>query len=125
MNEQVRHSLATGHLIDVTTTGGRSGQPRRIEIVFHNFGGRLYITGAADADRTRAWLSNLAADPNFTFHLKGEVKVDLPATARVIVDKAERRAVFAEVVKVWEGQDVETMTKWSPLVEVTIQDFAA
>ncbi len=125
MNEQVRHSLATGHVIDVTTTGGRSGQPRRIEIVFHNFGGRLYITGTADADRTRAWLSNLAADPNFTFHLKGEVKADLPATARVIVDKAERRAVFAEVVKVWEGQDVETMTRWSPLVEVTIQDFAA
>ena len=125
MNKQVRQSLATGHVIDVTTTGGRSGQPRRIEIVFHNFGGRLYITGTADADRTRAWLSNLAADPNFTFHLKGEVKADLPATARVIVDKAERRAVFAEVVKVWEGQDVETMTRWSPLVEVTIQDLAA
>lgn len=125
MNKQVRQSLATGHVIDVTTTGGRSGQPRRIEIVFHNFGGRLYITGTADADRRRAWLSNLAADPNFTFHLKGEVKADLPATARVIVDKAERRAVFAEVVKVWEGQDVETMTRWSPLVEVTIQDLAA
>ena len=125
MNKQVRQSLATGHIIDVTTTGGRSGQPRRIEIVFHNFGGRLYITGMASADRTRAWLLNLAADPNFTFHLKGEVKADLPATARVIVDKAERRAVFAEVVKVWEGQDVETMTRWSPLVEVTIQDLAA
>jgi len=125
MNEQTRQALATGHVIDVTTTGVRSGQPRRIEIVFHNFGGRLYISGMPSAERTRAWLLNLAADPNFTFHLKGDVQADLPATARVIVDEAERRAVFAEVVKVWEAQDIETMTKWSPLVEVTIQDLAA
>ena len=125
MNEQTRQALGAGHVIDVTTTGGRSGQPRRIEIVFHNFGGRLYITGMPSAARSRAWLLNMAADPNFTFHLKGEVQADLPATARVIVDEAERRAVFAEVVKVWGGQDIETMTKWSPLVEVTIQDLAA
>ena len=125
MNEQTRQALDAGHVIDVTTTGDRSGQPRRIEIVFHNFGGRLYISGMPSAARSRAWLLNLAADPNFTFHLKGEVQADLPATARVIVDEAERRAVFAEVVKVWEGQDIETMTKWSPLVEVTIQDLAA
>ena len=125
MNEQTRQALDADHVIDVTTTGGRSGQPRRIEIVFHNFGGRLYITGMPSAARSRAWLLNMVADPNFTFHLKGEVQADLPATARVIVDEAERRAVFAEVVKVWEGQDIETMTRWSPLVEVTIQDLAA
>ena len=91
MDEQVRQALGTGKVIDVTTTGSRSGQPRRIEIVFHNFGGRLYISGIPSAERTRAWLSNLAADPNFTFHLKGEVQADLPATARVVVDEAERR----------------------------------
>ena len=125
MNEQVRQALATGQVIDITTTGGRSGRPRRIEIVFHNFGGRLYISGIPSAERTRAWLSNLAADPNFTFHLKGEVQADLPATARVVVDEAERRAVFAEIAKVWVGQDIDTMTRWSPLVEVTIQDLAA
>ena len=125
MNEQVRQALGTGKVIDVTTTGSRSGQPRRIEIVFHNFGGRLYISGIPSAERTRAWLSNLAADPNFTFHLKGEVQADLPATARVVVDEAERRAVFAEVAKVWAGQDIDTMTRWSPLVEVTIDDLAA
>ncbi len=125
MNEQVRQALATGQVIDITTTGGRSGRPRRIEIVFHNFWGRLYITGMASAERTRAWLLNLGTDPNFTFHLKGAVQVDLPATARVVTDDAERRVVFAQVVKVWEGQDIEAMTRWSPLVEVTIEDLAA
>ena len=77
------------------------------------------------ADRTRAWLLNLEADPHFTFHLKGSPSADLAATARIVTDEAERRAVFAEVVKVWKGQDVETMTRYSPLIEVTLDDLAA
>jgi deazaflavin-dependent oxidoreductase (nitroreductase family) len=125
MNEQIRRALAKGHVIDITTIGRRSGEPRRIEIVFHNFGGRLYITGMPRADHTRAWLRNLADDPQFTFHLKGSVAADLPATARVITDEAERRAVFTDVIKVWNGQDLETMTRYSPLVEVTLDDRAA
>ncbi len=125
MDDQVRRARARGHLIDITTTGRRSGQPRRIEIVFHNFDGRLYITGMPRAGRTRAWLHNLTADPHFTFHLKGSPGADLPATARIITDDAERRAVFARVVQVWNGQDIETMTKYSPLIEVTLDDLAA
>ncbi len=125
MDDQTQRALSHGHTIDITTTGRRSGAPRRIEIVFHNIGGRLYITGMPRAGHTRAWLRNLAADPRFTFHLKGRVAADLPATARVITDENERRAIFAEVVKVWRGQDVETMTKYSPLIEVTLEDRAA
>jgi deazaflavin-dependent oxidoreductase (nitroreductase family) len=125
MDDQTQRALSHGHTIDITTTGRRSGAPRRIEIVFHNIGGRLYITGMPRAGHTRAWLRNLAADPHFTFHLKGRVAADLPATARVITDENERRAIFAEVVKVWRGQDVETMTKDSPLIEVTLEDRAA
>ena len=64
-------ALRHGQRIDITTTGRRTGLPRRIEIVFHNFDGRLYITGTPSAERTRAWLLNLEADPHFTFHLKG------------------------------------------------------
>ena len=125
MDEQIRRALAHGRLIDITTTGRRTGEPRRIPIVFHNFDGRLYITGMPRAGHTRAWLRNLEADPRFTFHLKGSVSADLPATARIITDEAERRTVFAEVVKVWERQDVETMTSFSPLIEVTLDDRAA
>ena len=94
--------------------------PRRIEIVFHNFGGRLYITGTPNADRQRAWLLNLEANPRFTFHLVRPVAADLPATARIITEEVERRAVLAEVVKVWTNQDVERMVRWSPLIEVVL-----
>ena len=124
MDEQVRQALAHGQVIDITTTGRRSGEARRIEIVFHNFGGRLYITGMPRAGRSRAWLLNLDADSHFTFHLKDPTPADLPATARIITDEAERRAVFVEVVKVWHGQDVETMTRDSPLIEVNLDDPA-
>jgi deazaflavin-dependent oxidoreductase (nitroreductase family) len=121
----IAQALARGHTIDITTTGRRSGLPRRIEIVFHNFDGRIYISGRPRAGRTRAWIHNLEAEPRFTFHLKGAIATDLAATARIITDEAERRAVFARIVQVWQGQDVDTMTQHSPLIEVTIDGLVA
>lgn len=125
MNPAIAQALTHGHTIDITTTGRRSGLPRRIEIVFHNFDDRLYITGMPQAGRTRAWIHNLSADPHFTLHLKGQIAADLGASARIIMEEAERHAVFAQVVKVWRGQDAETMTLHSPLIEVTILGLEA
>jgi deazaflavin-dependent oxidoreductase (nitroreductase family) len=124
MDEAIRRALSKGQVIDITTTGRKSGRPRRIEIVFHSFDGRVYLSGMPRADRRRSWLANLEANPHLTFHLKREVKADLPATARVITDEAERRAVLAQVLKAWPSQDLETMVRWSPLVEVTFDDAA-
>ena len=121
LDERVRTALRRGHTIDITTTGRRSGLPRRIEIVFHNFDGRIYITGRP-SHRTRDWIHNLEADPHFTFHLKRTVQADLPATARIITDEAERRAVFRDVLTVWRTMDLETMTRYSPLIEVAFND---
>ena len=119
MDERVARALRRGHRIDITTTGRHTGLARRIEIVFHVIDGRIYISGLPRADRTRAWLLNLQADPRLTFHLIRPVSADLPATARVITDESERRALFTEIVKTWTGQDVETMTRHSPLIEVS------
>jgi deazaflavin-dependent oxidoreductase (nitroreductase family) len=119
----IRSALKHGHTIDITTIGRRSGEPRRIEMMFHSFGGHLYISGMPNPDRTRAWLQNLRANPHFTFHLKQLVTADLPATAREIVDDPERRQVLEKVARVWR-RDVEQMHAHSPLVEVTIEGFA-
>lgn len=121
MDERIRRALAHGQLIDITTTGRRSGQPRRIEIVDHVFDGRVYISGIPSR-RTRAWLLNLEADPHLTVHLKGPVTADVPARARVITDEAERRSVLARVARVWNRPDVETMVRYSPLIEVVVTD---
>lgn len=121
MDDQIRRALEHGHVIDLTTTGRRSGQPRRIEIVFHNIDGRLYISGIPRPQK-RDWLANIEADPRITFHLKGDVVADLPATARPITDGAERRAVLERVAAAWNRADVDDMVRESPLVEVTIDD---
>jgi deazaflavin-dependent oxidoreductase (nitroreductase family) len=123
-DERIGRALRRGHLIDITTTGRRTGLARRIEIVFHVIDGRIYITGMA-SPRRRSWLANLEAEPRFTFHLKGPVQADLPAKARIIDDELERRTIFREVVKTWTNQDVERMTAYSPLIEVTFEPLAA
>ena len=118
--DAIRRLLDRGGLIDITTTGRRSGVPRRIEIVFHNIDGRLIITGQPRHQK-RAWLINLEADPRMTFHIKGPVAADLPATARTITDPAERRVTAEWVVtNAWHNQDVDAMTAYSPMIEVTL-----
>jgi deazaflavin-dependent oxidoreductase (nitroreductase family) len=125
VDEAVRQALRHGHTIDITTKGRRSGLPRRIEIVFHNLDGRIFISGMPSR-RKRAWLANLEADPRFTLHLKSSrASADLPATARVIGDPAERAAIMPKVAAVWRRQDVDAMIAYSPLIEVTVQDAAA
>ena len=54
MDDTIRATLAHNQVIDLTTTGRRSGEPRRIEIYLHSIDGRLVITGMPSADRTRA-----------------------------------------------------------------------
>jgi deazaflavin-dependent oxidoreductase (nitroreductase family) len=123
MDASIARALAHGHAIDITTTGRRTGLPRRIEIVFHNLDGRIYISGMANPQRRRAWLRNLEADPRLTVHLKGPVVADLPATARVIDDPAERRPILERIARIWRA-DPERMIAFSPLIEVLIEGYA-
>ena len=115
----IRRVLRHGQTIEITTTGRRTGMPRRIEIALHSFGGRLYLSGMP-SPRTRAWLHNLRADPQMTVHLKQLIAADLPAMAREITDEVERREVLAKVARVWR-REMEPMVRFSPLVEVTIE----
>lgn len=126
MTDQIRRSLAGGGLIDITTTGRRTGRPRRIEIVFHNIDGRIFISGMPRADRKRGWLVNLESDPRLTFHLKKGAEADLPATSRVVTDAAERRSIAEWIVgHAWPQVDAEAMTAYAPMIEVTLDDLAA
>jgi deazaflavin-dependent oxidoreductase (nitroreductase family) len=118
--EAIDAALERGHAIDITTVGRRSGEPRRIEIVFHNIDGRIYISGIPRPQK-RDWLQNLEAHPHFTFHLKGKTEAVLPAVARVIDDEAERRAVLPHVARAWRRNDLEQMVRYSPLIEVIFE----
>lgn len=116
MDDKTQRALTTDRTIDITTFGRKTGTPRRIEIWFFNLDGKIYITGSPGK---RSWYANLRANPDFTFHLKGSVKADLPARARAILDETERRRVLQGIIDQLEGgRDLDTWVAESPLVEV-------
>jgi deazaflavin-dependent oxidoreductase (nitroreductase family) len=126
MTDEVAEALATDRIIDITTTGRTTGEPRRIEIWFHRIDGRYYITGTPG--RPRSWYANLVAHPQFVFHLKKTTTADLAATARPVTDPAERAALFAEILPPLSaltdssGSDPTEWIASSPLVEVTFDE---
>jgi deazaflavin-dependent oxidoreductase (nitroreductase family) len=115
-NDAVADALRHGGVMDITTTGRKTGLPRRIELVFHNVDGRIVISGRPGFPR--GWIANLRAKPEFTFHLKRGIQADLPAHGRVVTDLTEREALLAQVARAWRI-DLALMVRSAPLVEVT------
>ena len=121
MDETVRQAPERDTLIDITTTGRRTGMPRRVQMWFHYQDGRILLTGLPVA---HGWYANLTADPRFTWHLKQSLVRDIPARATPITDERERRAIF-ETMKRREDRmsgEVDDWVKRSPLVEVELDD---
>ena len=115
---EVAAALENDLVIDITTSGRASGEPRRIEIWYHVVDGRYYITGRPGP---RSWYANLLAEPKLTFHLKESAQADLPATARPVTDPEEKRRVFLNAPKLAEYISEANVQEWvegSPLIEV-------
>jgi deazaflavin-dependent oxidoreductase (nitroreductase family) len=125
LDDATRAALNQSQVIDLTTTGRRTGQPRRIEIFLHHDDDRLYITGMPRADRTRDWIHNIAADPHVVVHLKQSVVADVPATARVVTDLDERRPFIEAAARRWRRTDVPEMLQHSPLIVLSVGDAAS
>jgi deazaflavin-dependent oxidoreductase (nitroreductase family) len=118
MDESIKQALQHDRTIDITTTGRKTGQPRRTEIWFHNVEERLYITGTPGR---RDWYANLLAYPEFTFHLKQSIRADLPARATAVLDKAQRCEIMATIHQKLSGKrDLEAWVEGSPLVAVEL-----
>lgn len=124
MDSQVENALRQGGIADMTTIGRRSGHPHRIEIFFHHFDGENFITGRPGFKRD--WLANLAANPEFTLHLKHGLGADVPATATVITDPVRRRQVLYRArTESWGGdpakveRDMDHWVTLAPLVSFT------
>ena len=116
---QVREALEKDLVIDITTTGRKSGQPRRVEIWFHNLDGVLFITGLPG---TRGWYANILADPRMTFHLKETVAADLPARATPITDPAEKRRIMELVCAKQDTMDqLDARVSGAPLMRVDLE----
>ncbi|MSQ40525.1 MAG: DUF385 domain-containing protein [Dehalococcoidia bacterium] len=118
MEPEVQQALEKDRLIDITTTGRKTGQSWRKEIGFHLIDGRLYLSGTPGP---RSWYANMIANPDFTVHLKQSVQRDLHVRAKPIQGKTAKRAVMAKIgerLRARRPIDVEEWVEGSPLVEV-------
>ena len=137
MDDAIRDALAISpsstaweRTVEITTTGGRSGLPRRIEIWFYRVGDTNYLSGMPAA--TPDWFRNLEANPRFTLHLKHGVQANLRATAHPVIDEGERRRVFTAIVddlnqpsnpgKIQQPTRVEDWMNGSVLMEIDFDD---
>ncbi|MBH40894.1 MAG: nitroreductase family deazaflavin-dependent oxidoreductase [Chloroflexi bacterium] len=119
MDASVEEALKNDTVIDITTTGRKSGEARRIEIWFHNLDSRYFITGRPGR---RSWYANLLANPDFVFHLKESTQAELSATARAITSDTERREILEPLIAGIGDDSERPLDQWlerAPLVEVT------
>jgi len=124
MEQAIWRAIESGLTCDITTTGRRSGRPRRIEIWYFVVDGQVYLTGTPGP---RDWYANLQADPRLTFHVKEGARADLPARAAAVGDPAERRRVMGAVMRSnsWfraQPFDLDAWVAGSPLVEVVFDE---
>lgn len=100
MNDGVKEALDLGGIADITTTGRKTGLPRRVEIYFHQFDGLYYLTGRPGFKRD--WAANIRANPEFTLHLKRGVTADVPVIGEPEEDTEERGAIiFRALTESW------------------------
>ncbi|MGC9393901.1 MAG: nitroreductase/quinone reductase family protein [Anaerolineae bacterium] len=127
MHNEIQRALRQDRLIDIITTGAKSGLPRKTEIWFTNVGGRIIICGTPAAKggngprARRDWLANLTANPEFLFCLKESLEVQLLARAVIIVDPEDRRRLMTAPETQWyrdQVASVEDLVQGSPIVEV-------
>jgi hypothetical protein len=83
----------------------------------------LHLRHAVPGPHAVLDLQRGSQDPHVTVHLKGETVADIPATARVVNDPAERRPLIETAAKTWGRTDIDVMLEHSPLVEVTVEDY--
>ncbi len=119
LDSKVQEALEKDLVIDITTTGRKSGQPRRVEIWFHNLDGVLYITGLPGS---RGWYANILADPCMTFHLKETATADLPARATPITSVEQKRDILRHIcTKQGTLDQLEARVSGAPLIKVDLE----
>ncbi len=100
MDSQIRDALQRGGIADITTTGRKTGLPRRIEIYFHHFDGDYYLTGRPGPKRD--WEANIEAEPRFTLHLTKGPIADLAMVGETEPDREQRaRIIRRALIESW------------------------
>lgn len=86
----------------LTTTGRRTGLPRKVEVIYTPWGEDWVVIGALDENgRNPAWSTNLIAKPEAFVTLKG---ITTEVIAR-LAGGAERTEIWERARRNWPGYD--------------------
>ena len=94
---QVTQGPLAGHpLLIMTSTGAKSGQPRRALLTWSRDGDDYVVAGTAGGSPVPpAWLANLQADPQVTIEVGN---VPGPATATTVLEGPDRDRLWRQHV---------------------------
>lgn len=82
----------------LTTTGRKSGQPRRVPVLYLRDGDRLWVVASNyGRERHPAWSANLLADPDASVSIRGRER---DVRARVASDD-EKRALWPRLLELY------------------------
>ena len=95
MNDRIRLALDSDRLVDITTTGRKTGRRHRIEVGLRHLDGQIYLSNSPGK---RDWAANLLATPEFTYHLKQSAHLDLAVRATPITDVDEKRELLTRIL---------------------------
>ena len=120
MDDEVREALDRDKLIDITTTGRKSGKAHRKEVNLRQLEGQPYLSNSPGK---RDWAANLFANPEFTYHLKQSIQRDFRARATVIRDADEKRGLLERILEKEDALDqLEARMTQSHLFRVELLD---
>jgi deazaflavin-dependent oxidoreductase (nitroreductase family) len=85
-------------VVELTTTGRRSGEPRTVMLTapIHEGGGYVLVGSRGGTDTTPAWVHNIRANPDVTISTKGEPGRKMKAH---VADAAERAELWPRITK--------------------------
>lgn len=120
MDDSIKQALENDTLVDITTTGRKSGNQHTVEVGLRQIDGQVYLSNNPG---TRDWAANLLTNPEFTYHLKQSVKAPLKAQATPIKDEATRRSIFTTLLsKEARMEQLEARMERSHLFKIDLLD---
>ena len=131
--DAVLSSLLTHRVVDIVTTGAKTGQLRTTEIWITVIAGELFICGTPNASlpdverKPRDWLANMVANPRFTLRLKQDMKAELPVEAEPVRDPADRKRIISSPACEYylsQAKSLDQAVRDCPMVRVTFVEGA-
>ena len=95
MNESLRSALDRDSLADITTMGWEGASEHRVEVEIFHLSGQVYL---CNRPGDYGWVADLLVRPEFTYHLKQSVRMDLAALATDITNPTQKKELLTNIL---------------------------